>query len=56
MSNGRTNPSNEPLSVEKLTEELNKCVELQTTMKEVNAYWRKTGTCMGAPVITETQA
>lgn len=48
--------SNESLSAEKLTEQLNKCVELQTTMKEVNAYWRKTGTCMGAPGITEAQA
>lgn len=56
MSYGRTKSSNEPLSEEKLTEELNKCVELQTTMKEVNAYWRKTGTCMGAPGITEAQA
>jgi hypothetical protein len=56
MSYGRTKPSNEPLSAEKLTEELNKCVESQTTMKEVNAHWRKTGTCMGAPGITEAQA
>ncbi|WP_089612015.1 hypothetical protein [Dehalobacterium formicoaceticum] len=56
MSYERTKPSNEPLSAEKLTEELNKCVESQTTMKEVNAYWRKTGTCMGAPGITEAQA
>ncbi|MDR1409026.1 MAG: hypothetical protein LBJ12_01875 [Oscillospiraceae bacterium] len=25
-------------------------------MKEVNAYWRKFGTCVGAPGITEEQA
>lgn len=56
MSYGRKKPSSEPLSAEKLTEELNKCVELQATMKEVNAYWRKTGTCMGAPGITDEQA
>lgn len=56
MSYNRAKSSNEPLSVEKLTEELNKCVESQTTMKEVNAYWRKTGTCMGTPGITEAQA
>jgi hypothetical protein len=46
----------EPQSVETLTAELEKCVTLQETMKNVNAYWRKTGTCMGAPGITETQA
>ncbi|MGI5848517.1 MAG: hypothetical protein ACOX8Q_00365 [Christensenellales bacterium] len=43
-------------SAEKLTEELNKCMGLQETMKAVNAYWRKTGTCVGAPGITEVQA
>lgn len=56
MSYGRTNPANEPQSVEKLTERLQKCEELQAVMKEVNAYWRKTGTCMGAPGITDEQA
>lgn len=49
-------PGSEPQSAEKLTDELNKCVELQSTMKEVNAYWRKYGTCIGAPGITEAQA
>ena len=49
-------PSNEPQSAEKLTEELRKCEELQETMKGVNAYWRKTGTCMGAPGLTDEQA
>ena len=53
---GRTRPSNEPLSEEKISVELNKCVELQETMKGVNAYWRQTGTCMGAPGITDEQA
>ena len=56
MSYGRKTTAYEPQSVEKITEELNKCVELQTTMKDVNAYWRKTGTCVGAPGITEAQA
>jgi len=56
MSYNNTKPSREPQSAEKLTEELNKCVELQAVMKEVNAYWRKFGTCVGAPGITETQA
>jgi hypothetical protein len=49
-------PSAEPLSAEKLTDELNQCVQLQDTMKEVNAYWRTFGTCVGAPGITEEQA
>lgn len=43
-------------SAEKLKEELKRCVELQDTMKTVNAYWRKFGTCVGAPGITEEQA
>jgi len=42
--------------VEKLTEELSKCVKLQETMKGVNAYWRKHGTCVGAPGVTDEQA
>ena len=56
MSYGRKTTAYEPQSVEKITEEMNKCVELQATMKDVNAYWRKTGTCVGAPGITEAQA
>ena len=45
-----------PQSAEKLTEELQKCVELQAVMKGVNEHWRKTGTCTGAPGITDAQA
>lgn len=56
MSYYNTKQASEPPSAEKLTEELNKCVELQETMKSVNAYWRKTGTCVGAPGITDEQA
>ncbi|NLO49339.1 MAG: hypothetical protein GX111_13690 [Clostridiales bacterium] len=56
MSYNRAKPSNEPQSAEKLTAELQKCVELQEVMKGVNAHWRKTGACMGAPGITEAQA
>jgi hypothetical protein len=48
--------STHPQNVEKLTAELTKCVKLQETMKTVNAYWRKFGTCIGAPGITEEQA
>ena len=56
MSYTRSKPSQEPQSAEKITAELNKCVELQATMKDVNAYWRKFGTCVGAPGITDEQA
>lgn len=56
MSYYGTKPANEPLSADKLAAELKQCVELQATMKEVNAYWRSTGTCVGAPGITEAQA
>ncbi len=52
----RTKQTPEPLSADKLAEELRLCVELQSTMKEVNAYWRSKGTCVGAPGITEAQA
>ena len=48
--------SKEAPSTEKLTAELQKSEQLQETMKAVNAYWRKTGTCMGAPGITDGQA
>jgi hypothetical protein len=53
---GRTKTTAEPQSAEKIGAELQKCVTLQETMKEVNAYWRNRGTCMGAPGITEAQA
>jgi hypothetical protein len=43
MSYARVKPSNQPQSADKISEELSKLVELQTTMKEVNAYWRKFG-------------
>lgn len=56
MSYYNTKQDSEMPSAEKLAEELNKCVELQETMKAVNAYWRKTGTCVGAPGITDEQA
>jgi hypothetical protein len=48
--------SSDPQAIEKLTAKLEQCKELQTTMKGVNAHWRKTGTCQGAPGITDEQA
>jgi hypothetical protein len=48
--------ASDPQAVEKLTEKLQRCEQLQETMKAVNAHWRKTGTCQGAPGITDAQA
>jgi hypothetical protein len=48
--------SGDPQAVEKLTAKLQACEKSQETMKGVNAHWRKTGTCVGAPGITEEQA
>ena len=56
MAYYNTKTTMESQSSEKLTEELEKCVELQETMKTVNAYYRKFGTCVGSPGITEVQA
>jgi len=56
MSYSKSISANDPQAVEKLTNKLQKCEELQKTMKSVNAYWRKTGTCVGAPGITDVQA
>jgi hypothetical protein len=48
--------ASDPQAAEKLTEKLQSCEKLQETMKAVNAYWRRTGTCQGAPGITDAQA
>ena len=56
MSRKRGISASDPQALEKLTEKLQKCEQQQELMKSVNAYWRKTGTCLGAPGITEEQA
>jgi hypothetical protein len=48
--------SGDPQALEKLMAKLEQSKELQGTMKVVNAYWRKFGTCKGAPGITDVQA
>ena len=48
--------ASDPQAVEKLTLKLQKCGDFQELMKGVNAHWRRAGTCMGAPGITEEQA
>jgi len=56
MSYNNAISAGDPQALEKLTEKLQKCEEFQAVMKDVNSYWRKNGTCVGAPGITETQA
>ena len=56
MSYNNKKVASEPQSAEKLADELQKCMDLQAVMKGVNEHWRKTGTCMGAPGITDAQA
>jgi hypothetical protein len=43
-------------AVEKLTAKLQKCKESQAHMKDVNAYYRKFGTCNGYPEMPDTTA
>ena len=54
--NNKAISASDPQALEKLTEKLQRCEKLQTVMKDVNAYWRKSGTCEGAPGITDAQA
>jgi hypothetical protein len=56
MSRNNAISASDPQAKELLTERLGKCEGLQETMKAVNAWWRKTGTCAGAPGITDEQA
>lgn len=48
--------SGDPQAVEKLTAKLEKCKKAQAYMKDVNAYYRKFGTCKGFPDMTDTTA
>ncbi len=48
--------SGDPQAVEKLTAKLESCKESQAYMKEVNAYFRKHGTCKGYPGMLESKA
>lgn len=56
MNYNKSISSGDPQALEKLTAKLEQSKELQDTMKTVNAYWRKFGTCKGAPGITDVQA
>ena len=48
--------SDDPDAIDKLTEKLEKLQTLHTYMKNVNAYYRKYGTCRGMDGITDEQA
>ena len=48
--------ASDPQALEKLTAKLENCEKMQETMKAVNAHWRRTGSCAGAPGITDEQA
>lgn len=48
--------SDDPQAVEKLQAKLQKCEERQVFMKEVNAYYRKHGTCKGCDEVSDALA
>ena len=56
MLNNNAISASDPQAVEKLTKKMQESQRLQEFMKGVNAHWRKTGTCVGAPGFTEEQA
>ncbi len=51
-----TQSTSDGQALERQMSQLEQAKELQETMKTVNAYWRKFGTCVGAPCISEEQA
>lgn len=48
--------SSDPNALEKLSAKLEGCEKRQTFMKEVNAYFRKFGTCKGCPGVSDEMA
>ena len=48
--------SNDPQALEKLTTKLEKCKTDQAYMKDVNAYYRKFGSCKGYPDMPDSTA
>ena len=55
MSNNMIS-SSDPQALEKLNEKLDACQKRQTFMKDVNNYYRKNGTCKGAPDMSDKLA
>ncbi len=56
MSYNNAISSGDPQAVQKLTAKLESCKESQAYMKDVNAYFRKYGTCKGYPDMLESKA
>jgi hypothetical protein len=56
MTQDKAVSATDPPGAEKLAEKLRRLEKLQGAMKEVNAYWRRNGTCKGAPGMTDAQA
>ena len=48
--------ASDPQALEKLTAKLDKCKEDQAFMKDLNAYYRKFGTCKGFPDMPDAAA
>jgi hypothetical protein len=48
--------SGDPQAIEKLTAKLESCKHDQQLMKETNAYYRKNGTCVGFPGLSDELA
>ena len=48
--------SDDPQALEKLQAKLEACENKQQSMKEINKYFRKNGTCVGYPGMTEATA
>ena len=46
----------DPQALEKLQAKKEECEKLQTKMKSVNVYYKKNGTCVGHPELTDEQA
>ena len=46
----------DPQAIEKLNKKLNECEQLQISMKERNAYYRKNGTVIGCSCLSTKQA
>ena len=46
----------DPQALEKLQAKKDECEQLQVRMKSVNAYYKKNGTCVGHPELTDEQA
>jgi hypothetical protein len=56
MPHNNTISASDPQALEKLNDKLEACTKQQTFMKEVNTYYRKYGTCKGAPNMSDTLA